>query len=188
MNMLVVGIDEVGRGAWAGPLLAGAVILDPTNPVTGLTDSKLLSPKKRNILNSEIILNAMAYGIGWVSSNEVDSMGLTVAVSTAMQRALDEIKIAYDEIIIDGDYNYLGINPKVKTLIKADLTQPNVSAASIIAKVARDNFMVEQAKIYPGYGFERNVGYGTKDHSEGLIVNGVCSLHRLSFKPIKKFI
>ncbi len=185
---IIVGIDEVGRGSWAGPLLAGAVILDPANPIAGLTDSKLLSPKKRAVLSSEIILNALSYGIGWVSAEEVDSMGLTLAVATAMQRALDAIKTSYDEIVIDGDFNFLMSNPKARTLIKADLTVPSVSAASIIAKVARDTYMAEQSRIYPGYGFERNVGYGTRDHSEGLVVNGVCSLHRLSFKPIKKFI
>ena len=182
---LIVGIDEVGRGSWAGPLLGGAVVLDPANPVAGLTDSKLLSPKKRAVLSSEIILNALSYGIGWVSAEEVDSMGLTLSVATAMQRALDAIKTSYDEIVIDGDYNFLMTNPKARTLIKADLTVPSVSAASIIAKVARDTYMAEQSLIYPGYDFASNVGYGTKKHSDAIIKHGITKIHRLSFKPMK---
>lgn len=181
--MITVGIDEVGRGCWAGPLVAGAVILG--KPIVGVKDSKLLSKKLREKLDKDIRNNALAYGLGWVDNEELDQVGLTQAVKLAMSRALKQIKIKYDEVIIDGSINFLDANPLTRAVIKADLTIPSVSAASIVAKVARDNFMAEASKDYPNYGFEKHVGYGTALHMQCLKDQGVSRLHRLSFKPIR---
>lgn len=184
--METIGIDEVGRGCWAGPLVAGAVLLG--EPIAGLKDSKLLSKAKREQLDRVIREEAVAFGLGWVDPSEIDANGLTWAVSTAMERVLQKIEASYDEIIIDGSYNFLASNPKARTLVKADALIPAVSAASIIAKVARDNYMAEQAIHYPGYGFEKHVGYGTKLHIACLKEFGVCELHRRSYKPIRKLL
>jgi ribonuclease HII len=183
---MLVGIDEVGRGCWAGPLVAGAVLL--AHPIPGLKDSKKLSKTQRERLDATIRVEAIAWGLGWVTPKEVDSLGLTLAVKIAMQRALDQITADYDEVIIDGNLNFLSENPKTRALIKADDQIPAVSAASIVAKVARDQFMAESAKTYPGYGFEAHVGYGTAAHLAALQTLGICELHRLSFKPIAQLI
>jgi ribonuclease HII len=180
--MVTVGIDEVGRGCWAGPLVAGAVILE--QPITGVKDSKQLSKQSRERLTAAIKASAQAIGLGWVSAAEIDALGLTAAVSLAMQRAVDEININYDEIIIDGNLNFLINNPKARAVIKADASIPAVSAASIVAKVARDQYMTEMRTKYPDYGFEQHVGYGTALHLERLKLHGVSDLHRRSFKPV----
>ena len=181
--MLIVGIDEVGRGCWAGPVVAAAVLLD--GPITGLTDSKLLSKARREALDVVIRSQAASYGIGWVPADEIDKIGLSAAVKLAMSRALEEISAPYDEVIIDGNINYLAEYPKTRALIKADLQVPEVSAASIIAKVARDRHMAEMAEAFPLYGFEAHVGYGTALHRQNLQQYGVSQIHRLSYKPIQ---
>lgn len=180
-----MGIDEVGRGCWAGPLVAGAVIL--SRPIDGLRDSKKLSAKKRQSL-SLLITESSDFGIGWVSPQEVDKLGLTKAVGLAMQRAIEQITAKFDKIIIDGDFNFLPDDTRSSTLVKADDLIPAVSAASIIAKVARDKFMTEQALKFPEYGFESHVGYGTRKHIEALAKFGPTKLHRLSYKPIRAYI
>jgi ribonuclease HII len=180
---LTVGIDEVGRGCLAGPLVAGAVVLGPR--INGLRDSKLLTRQQREALAARIERKALAFGVGWATAAEIDQLGLTAANALAMQRALDLITLEYDHIIIDGSYNYLRGNPKAQTLIKADQKIKSVSAASIIAKVARDNYMRQQAELFPNYHFHRHVGYGTRLHREALQLHGICELHRLSFMPIK---
>ncbi len=182
MLMITVGVDEVGRGCWAGPLVAGAVILD--QPIDGLKDSKKLSKKQRGKFVAEIELQAIAIGLGWVEPAEIDDLGLTEAVRLAMQRALEQITTDYDEIIIDGNLNFFPENPKAKSLIKADDTVPAVSAASIVAKVARDKYMAEIAGKYPDYGFANHVGYGTVLHLERLKLHGISDQHRQSFKPV----
>lgn len=181
--MISVGIDEVGRGCWAGPLVAGAVIL--RQPIPGLKDSKQLSKKQRERLAAEIEVQALAFGLGWVSPQEIDELGLTPAVGLAMLRALEQIEDFHDEIIIDGHFNFLSDNPKARAVIKADASVPAVSAASIIAKVARDDYMAKVASQHPNYGFDKHVGYGTALHQERLKLHGVCELHRRSFKPIR---
>jgi ribonuclease HII len=178
-----VGIDEVGRGCWAGPLVAGAVLLKV--PIRGLKDSKKLTRLQREKLDVIIRKKALAIGLGWVTSAELDSIGLTEAVRLAMRRALAEITCAYEEIIIDGNYNFLADVAGTRTLIKADDLIPAVSAASIVAKVARDNFMRGIAPDFPEYQFETHVGYGTATHRAALKRHGVCELHRRSFEPIK---
>jgi ribonuclease HII len=181
--MNVVGIDEVGRGCWAGPVVAGAVLL--VTDIAGLKDSKKLSKIQRETLALTITDSGARVGLGWVTPHEVDELGLTQAVRLAMERALAQISAPYDDVIIDGNLNFLAHVPKTRALIKADDTVPAVSAASIVAKVARDNYMAELAEQYPGYGFESHVGYGTALHLAGLQKLGVSDVHRKSFKPIR---
>lgn len=180
--MTAVGIDEVGRGCWAGPLVAGAVML--ARPITGLNDSKLLNKARREELATIIEKEALAIGLGWVDAETIDKVGITLAVKLAMKQALEQIKTSYDEVIIDGHFNFLPENPKTRAVIKADASVPAVSAASIIAKVARDKYMSGIINDYPDYAFERHVGYGTALHLERLKLHGVSDLHRRSFKPV----
>lgn len=178
-----MGIDEVGRGCWAGPLVAGAVVLG--EPIEGLKDSKLLTKNARNRLASEIKTQALAIGLGWVDASTIDRVGITTAVKLAMEQALAAITIAYDEVVIDGHLNFLAELPKTRALIKADALMPSVSAASIVAKVARDTYMEKLAAQLPQYGFDRHVGYGTALHLERLQKHGVTEFHRQSYKPIR---
>ena len=186
---MILGIDEVGRGSWAGPLVVGAVVLGGAN-IDGLTDSKKLTKKRREILDIEIREKALGFGLGWVKASEIDRIGLSQALKLATKRAVEQIAEPYHEIIIDGTVNFLSETGKgryVTTMKKADLLVPSVSAASIIAKVARDNFMMLQDNIYPSYGFKKHVGYGTVAHIATIDKFGVTPLHRLSFVPLQKY-
>lgn len=186
---MILGIDEVGRGPWAGPMVVGAVVLGGA-AIEGLTDSKKLSKKRREELDATIRSEAAAYGIGWVSAGEIDELGLSDALKLATRRAVEQIKAPYHEIIIDGTINLLAGTTKgeyVTTMAKADLLVPSVSAASIIAKVARDNYMAEQDDVYEGYNFGSHVGYGTAAHRAAIDKLGVTPLHRLSFAPLQKY-
>ncbi|MBC7546400.1 ribonuclease HII [Candidatus Saccharibacteria bacterium] len=185
---MVVGIDEVGRGCWAGPVVASAVILDTSKPIDGLRDSKKMTKSQRVAVAALVRKNAQSYGIGWASAQYVDAHGLTQAVRHAMQQALDKISQTYSVVIIDGSFNFLADNLKTETMVKADDSVPAVSAASIIAKVARDDFMAKQALLYPGYGFERHVGYGTAVHVAALRQFGPTPLHRMSYKPLQALV
>lgn len=182
--MMTVGIDEVGRGCWAGPVVAGAVIL--SGPIDGLKDSKKLTKLQRERLAAEIQVQAVAVGLGWVEPRELDTIGLTAAVGLAMRRALDEIPTPFNEIIIDGNLNYFPDDARAKAVIKADDSVPAVSAASIVAKVARDNYMATAMHHrYPEYAFDKHVGYGTSLHLQMLKLYGVSDIHRRSFRPIQ---
>ncbi len=183
MAHLLAGIDEVGRGCWAGPLVAGAVVL--RRPIAGLKDSKQLTKLQRERLAVQIQTEALACGLGWVAAAELDELGMTRALYAAYRRALTFIVPAVTEIIIDGAYNVLQDDPRAHAVIRADGSVPAVSAASIIAKVARDRYMAAAAKQFPGYGFERHVGYGTAGHQAALAQLGVCQLHRRSFRPVR---
>jgi len=154
-------------------------------PIAGLKDSKKLSKPQREKLDAEIRISAAAFGLGWVSAEEIDQVGLTEAVRLAMRRALEQITAAYQQIIIDGNFNFFPDNPKSSALIGADNSVPAVSAASIIAKVARDHYMAEVSRRFPGYGFEKHVGYGTAAHQLALQANGLTELHRRCFKPVQ---
>jgi len=184
--MKTVGIDEVGRGCWAGPLVAGAVLL--TTPIAGLKDSKQLTKKQREALAIIIREQAVAWGLGWVEAATIDAIGLTAAVRLAMRRALEQITPDFDEVIIDGHMNFLEALPKTSALIKADDLVPAVSAASILAKVARDKYMSTLDPRYDVYEFAKHVGYGTVLHLEKLKLYGVSDLHRRSYKPIRALI
>lgn len=186
---MILGIDEVGRGPWAGPLVVGAVVLGGVE-IEGLTDSKKLSKKRREVLDVIIREQAVGYGLGWVEAYELDEIGLSAALVLATKRAVEQIKAPYHEIIIDGTINFLKDTTKgsfVTTLAKADLLVPSVSAASIIAKVARDRYMAEQDAVYEGYKFSSHAGYGTAAHRAAIEQLGVTPLHRLSFAPLMKY-
>lgn len=194
---MILGIDEVGRGPWAGPLVMGACILND-NPreewQASLTDSKKLTPKKREALEPIILSGAAAYGLGWVVASELDKIGMSSALRLACRRAVKAVQkshIPFHEIIIDGTVNFLADTPLaayVSTIKKADFLIKEVSAASILAKVARDRYMINLAKEYPDYGFEQHVGYGTKMHRERLNKYGPCPEHRASFRPVAEAI
>ena len=183
----LLGIDEVGRGPWAGPLVVGACVL--REPIEGLNDSKKLTAKRREALAAEIHEKAYC-GLGWVPAAELDKLGLSAALRKACRDAVKQVQASkpeFNEIIIDGTVNFLSDTPLgkyVSVLPKADALVPEVSAASIIAKVARDNYMVELAKRFPNYGFEKHVGYGTALHRAALEKYGPCEEHRKSFRPV----
>lgn len=184
----VIGIDEVGRGCWAGPLLVVAARAKARLP-NGLNDSKLLRPAQRQALVDGIV-SSCDIGEGWVEPNEIDELGLTAAMRLAVERALQALGAHPDEsIIMDGHINYCPAQfSQVQCVIKADSLHPIVSAASIFAKVTRDNYMKLQALEYPGYGFEGHVGYGTKAHQAALAAKGPTVIHRLSYKPVKQYV
>ena len=193
---MILGIDEVGRGPWAGPLVVGAVILGGAE-IDGLDDSKKLTKKRREALDVEIREKAAAWALGWVSAQELDDIGMSEALRLATRRAVERIQaqcrqqnLAFSEIIIDGKVNFLrgtALEKFAMTMPKADGLIPSVSAASIVAKVARDQFMAEQAAVYPGYGFASNAGYGVAKHRAAIECLGVTPLHRLSFAPLAKY-
>lgn len=185
---VMIGIDEVGRGAWAGPLLVVATRLNGELP-PGLRDSKLLTKVQRSMLMNELIEN-FKFGEGWVSPEEIDAGGLASAMRLGVGRALEELGANFsEEIIMDGSINYCSSRfSNVQCIVKADTCYPIVSAASIYAKVLRDRLMSRMALDYPGYGFERNVGYGTKLHIDALRRLGPTNLHRLSYRPIRQLL
>lgn len=194
---MILGIDEVGRGPWAGPLVVGAVILGGAE-IEGLNDSKKLTKKRREALDGVIRDQAAAWALGWVSAGELDDVGMSQALRLATRRAVKQIQaqckeknLAFDEIIIDGTVNFLAdtaLERYVTVMAKADGLIPSVSAASIIAKVARDQYMTEQDVVYPGYGFASNAGYGVAKHRAAIERLGVTPLHRLSFAPLQKYV
>lgn len=185
----MIGIDEVGRGAWAGPLLVVAARLKKGKKFPkGLTDSKLLTSKQREALYPSI-LESCDIGEGWVSADVIDSLGLTAAMTDACLLAVLQLGAELDDrILLDGTVDYFKDShyTNVKTKAKADLTEKSVSAAAIAAKVLRDSLMATYDEEYPDFAFGKHVGYGTKAHMEAIKKNGITPLHRKSFKPIKK--
>ena len=194
--MAILGIDEVGRGPLAGPLVVGAVILPDNKPdwIEDLKDSKKLSAKKREALSEIILKESPATGLGWVNSEELDNIGISEALKLATKRAVLEVQTshtAFSQIVIDGKVNFLKntkLENYVSTLARADDLIKEVSAASIIAKVARDKYMVDLSAKYQEYGFDSHVGYGTKKHIEAIYKYGICPEHRKSFEPIKSMV
>ncbi|HEY5695284.1 MAG TPA: ribonuclease HII [Candidatus Saccharimonadales bacterium] len=182
---MILGIDEVGRGAWAGPMAVGAVVLGGAE-IRGLTDSKKLTKKQREQLDREIRQKALAVGIGWVSAKTIDTIGLSAALKLAARRAVAHIHTEYHEVIIDGVMRLLE-DPRVTLMKKADLLVPSVSAASIVAKVARDHYMKHLDTVFPGYKFAGHVGYGTAAHREAIQTLGASPVHRLSYEPLKQY-
>jgi ribonuclease HII len=176
----IAGVDEAGRGPLAGPVVAAAVILNPEQPILDLNDSKLLSRKKRTVLFGEIKTKAMAFGIGICSVTEIEQLNILQATLLAMHKAVDNLAIKPDHVLVDGN-----MLPKwsfnAKAIIKGDQTEPAISAASIIAKVTRDNLMVDLDQQYPQYGFAKHKGYGTKAHVNAILQHGKTTQHRDSF-------
>ncbi len=185
-SFLICGIDEAGRGPWAGPVTAAAVILTPDLSIQGLTDSKKLTARQRSVLEAEIKAKALVWSLGWASVQEIDALNILHANDLAMRRAVAGLTRQPDEIRIDGNRVPDGLEPPARAIIKGDLTEPCISAASILAKTARDRFMLECDARYPAYGFARHKGYGTKIHREALAHYGPCPLHRRSFAPVRK--
>ena len=181
---IICGVDEAGRGPLAGPVCAAAVILPEHLQIPGLTDSKKLTDKKRRELFPIIQEQALAYGIGLASEQEIDEINILQATFLAMRRALDQLRVRPEIALIDGNRE-TDFGLPVKTVVKGDSLSANIAAASILAKVTRDNLMVELAEKYPEYGFEIHKGYGTKAHYEALRTYGPCPIHRKTF--LKKF-
>ena len=181
---VICGVDEAGRGPLAGPVCAAAVILPPHLEIPGLTDSKKLTDKKRRELFPVIKEHAIAYGIGMASEKEIDEINILQATFLAMQRALDQLSVKPDLALIDGNREK-DFGLRVKTVVKGDRLSMNIAAASILAKVTRDDMMVELADKYLEYGFEIHKGYGTKAHYAALTEHGPSPIHRMTF--LKKF-
>ncbi|EGR0246460.1 ribonuclease HII [Vibrio parahaemolyticus] len=182
---LIAGVDEVGRGPLVGDVVTAAVILDPNNPIEGLNDSKKLSEKKRLALLPEIKEKALAWAVGRCSPEEIDELNILQATMVAMQRAIAGLKVQPDLALIDGN-RCPELPMDSKAVVKGDLRVAEISAASIIAKVVRDQEMEELDKQYPQFGFAKHKGYPTKAHFEAIEQHGVISEHRKSFKPVKK--
>ena len=180
----VCGVDEAGRGPLAGPVCAAAVILPRGLEIPGLTDSKKLTDKKRRELFPIIKEQAIAYGIGLASHEEIDEINILQATFLAMERAISQLEGKADFALIDGNREK-DFGLPVKTVVKGDSLSASIAAASILAKVTRDDLMLELAKEYPAYGFEVHKGYGTKAHYEALRQYGHCPIHRVTF--LKKF-
>lgn len=180
----VAGVDEVGRGCLAGAVVAGAVILDPSKPLPEfLNDSKKLSAKKREIIAEEIKKTALCYAVGQIEADEIDLINILEATKKAMIQAVEKLSIKADFLLIDA-LQLKDLDIPQKGIIKGDATSASIAAASIIAKVYRDNLMAEFDKTYPVYGFAKHAGYGTKAHFEALKTHGACPLHRKSFRGV----
>lgn len=181
-NGIIAGMDEAGRGSWAGPVVAAAVILPRGLRLPGLNDSKLVQPEKRKILFQKIT-QTCDYGIGLATHLEVDEQGLLHATFLAFQRALENLKAKPDHLLVDGRDHFKFKVPHT-SIIRGDRKLRCISAASIVAKVARDEIMIEYGVEFPEYGFERHKGYGTQAHQRALLDYGPINLHRKSYKPL----
>jgi ribonuclease HII len=183
-NNIIAGTDEVGRGSWAGPVTAAAVILDPKKIPMGLNDSKKLPKSIREKLSKEIISCAIEYSIIHIDVKEIDTLNILQASMLAMHEAVEALEINPNHVLIDGNRIPKQLKCPATALVKGDSLSLSIAAASIIAKVARDQLMVGLAQHYPQYAWESNVGYGTKAHIAGLSKYGITPHHRVSFKPI----
>ncbi len=181
---VVCGVDEAGRGPLAGPVCAAAVILPPNLEISGLTDSKKLSDKRRRELFPIICEQAIAYGIGFAEHDEIDRVNILQATFLAMERAMAALSVKPELALIDGNREK-DFGLPVQTVIKGDSLSASIAAASILAKVSRDDVMLEMAQKYPEYGFDIHKGYGTKAHYEALRTYGPCPIHRMTF--LRKF-
>ncbi len=180
----VCGVDEAGRGPWAGPVSAGAVILDPARIPKGLNDSKKLTAKARAALEIEIKETALAWGVGLASIEEIDQLNILHAAGLAMRRAIEGLAVAPAFALVDGNYRF-DLPCPIQTVIKGDSLSCSIAAASILAKEARDRIMVEMDALHPGYGFAGHKGYHAKSHVEGLRRLGPSPIHRMSWAPVK---
>ena len=177
----IAGVDEVGRGPLAGPVVAAAVILPRDFDLLGVDDSKKLSPKKREELCAAIKEKALAWSLGWAGPEVIDAINILEATKRAMAEAVNGLGLTPDHVLIDGNFTVRALALPQTAIIKGDANSTSIAAASILAKVTRDKYMEEMAEVYPGYAFESNKGYGTKAHYEGLKALGPCPIHRRSF-------
>ena len=184
---LIAGVDEVGRGPLAGPVVAAAVILDPKKPIDGLCDSKKMSANRRLEMSDKIKSNSLAWSLGRAEVKEIDEINILQASLLAMKRAIELLNIEPDIVLVDGNYTP-SVNFKKKAIVKGDSLISEISAASIIAKVERDNEMIALDEIYPGYGFSSHKGYPTKQHIESLKRLGITTIHRKTFSPVSKYL
>lgn len=184
----IAGVDEAGRGPLAGPVVAAAVILNPERPLTGLADSKKLTARQREGLDQAIRASALGYAIAMVSAKEIDRDNILNASLSAMREALHALQPAADRALIDGNRCPRALHCPAEAIVRGDASEPAISAASILAKVARDQLMLELDAQYPGYGFARHKGYPTKAHLQALQRLGPCPEHRLSFSPVRKLL
>jgi ribonuclease HII len=180
----VCGVDEAGRGPWAGPVCAGAVILHPKKTIKGLDDSKKLSAKTREVLEVEIKAKALAWGVGFASVQEIAELNILHATGLAMRRAVEALATTPKYALVDGNYAFR-LPCEVKTVVGGDGKSKSIAAASILAKVARDRLMVEMDGLYPGYGFASHKGYNARIHAEALRTLGPCEIHRMAWAPVK---
>ncbi len=187
MRLLIAGVDEVGRGCLAGPVVAAAVILDVNKPIAGLADSKTLTEKQRDFLAQKIHQQALATAFGRAEADEIDVINILQASLLAMQRAVENLPISPDKALVDGKY-CPKLTCAVEAIIKGDQTVAAISAASIIAKVARDQEMQIIDNTYPGYGFKSHKGYPTKVHCQALKILGITPIHRKTFAPVRKIL
>lgn len=183
---LVAGVDEAGRGPWAGPVTAAAVILDPARPIDGLTDSKKLSEARREALAPLIRTRAAAWCVAHASPEEIDRLNIREATFLAMRRAVAGLSLPPGHVLVDGNALPKGLPCAATAIVKGDLTEPAISAASILAKTVRDGLMRELDAAFPAYGFAAHKGYGTAAHAEALATHGPCPHHRMSFAPVRK--
>jgi ribonuclease HII len=183
----VAGVDEVGRGPLAGPVVAAAVILDPARPIEGLADSKKLTEKRREAIDPIIREQALCWALGRAEPEEIDRINILQASLLAMQRAVAALSTQPGLALVDGN-KAPRLPCQVRTIVGGDASEPAISAASIIAKVARDREMVELDALYPGYGLARHKGYPTRQHMEALQQLGVTEIHRRSFGPVRRLI
>ena len=181
----IAGVDEVGRGPLAGPVVTAAVILDPRRPIEGLMDSKALSERRREALFDEIKARAAAWAIGRAEVEEIDELNILHATMLAMQRAVAGLSLAPSLVLIDGNRCPELAYP-ARAIVKGDQTEPAICAASILAKVSRDREMVALDRQYPGYGLAKHKGYPTKVHLQALKQQGISPIHRMSFRPVRK--
>ncbi|MFQ1045234.1 ribonuclease HII [Acinetobacter variabilis] len=184
--MNIAGVDEAGRGPLVGSVVAAAVILDPNNPIEGLNDSKKLSEKKREKFFIEIQEKALAWAIAEASAAEIDEHNILQASLLAMRRAVEALSIQPEHVLVDGNKIPQGLAMSCDAVVGGDALHPEISAASILAKVTRDRQMVEMDQKYPQFGFAKHKGYPTKAHFEAIALHGVIDEHRRSFGPVKK--
>ena len=187
LDLLIAGVDEVGRGPLAGPVVAAAVILDPARPVEGLDDSKRLTPRRREQLAAEIRDRALAWALGRSEPDEVDRVNVLQASMLAMQRAVAGLLVAPGHVLVDGN-RAPAFTVAATAIVGGDGRVPSIAAASILAKVARDTEMTSLEESWPGYGFARHKGYPSAEHLEALKGLGVTPLHRRSFGPVRALV
>ncbi len=187
MSVLICGVDEVGRGPLAGPVVTAAVILDPARPIDGLMDSKKLAEKRRETLAAMIRERALCWALGRAEVEEIDRLNIHHATLLAMSRAVGALSRRPDQVLVDGRFCPV-LDMPARAIVGGDGSEPSISAASIVAKVARDREMRDLDRLWPGYGLARHKGYPTRMHVEALATLGVTPIHRRSYAPVRRLL